>query len=79
MEKVQGVRIEGQTTVKDFMVQNDQVRASVQNMMMGSDLSEPKYMSDGSVEVIASISLDKIYGIIRPGGPPAVVRAQPPQ
>lgn len=79
LEKVQGVRIEGQTTVKDFMVQSDQVRASVQSVLMGSDLGEPKYMSDGSVEVIASISLDKIFAIVRPGGPPPVVRAQPAQ
>ncbi|MBI5818069.1 MAG: LPP20 family lipoprotein [Verrucomicrobia bacterium] len=79
LEKVQGVLIEGQTTVKDFMVQSDQVRASVQSMLQGSDLSEPKYMSDGSVEVIASVPLDKIFGIVRPGGPPPVVRAQPAQ
>lgn len=79
LEKVQGVLIEGQTTVRDFMVQSDQIRASVQSMLQGSDISEPKYLSDGSVEVIASISMDRIFGIVRPAGPPPVVRAQPAQ
>jgi len=77
LEKVQGVLIEGQTTVRDFMTQSDQIRASVQSMLQGSDISEPKYLSDGSVEVIASVPMDRIYGIVRPAGPPPVSGAQP--
>jgi hypothetical protein len=85
LEKVQGVQIDAQTTVKDFMTQNDQVRARVQSALQGADISEPKYLEDGSVEVMASLPLEKVYRVMQEAGampgvggqPPGVVRAQP--
>jgi len=64
VEKVYGVRIDAQTTVKDFAVQNDQVRAKVDTFMAGAQISEPTYMDDGSVQVTASISLEELGRII---------------
>lgn len=86
MEKVQGVQIDAQTSVRDFMTQNDQVRARVGGLLQGADISEPKYLEDGSVEVMASLPLEKVYRALQEagampgvGGQPPAVRAQPAQ
>jgi hypothetical protein len=78
MEKVQGVQIDAQTTVRDFMTQNDQVRARVGGLMQGADISEPKYLEDGSVEVMASLPLEKVYRAMQEAGAMAGVGGQPP-
>ncbi|MCX7825286.1 MAG: LPP20 family lipoprotein [Verrucomicrobiae bacterium] len=68
LEKVNGVQIDAQTTVKDFVTQNDQVRARVLSVLQGADVSDPKYLEDGSVEVVASIPLEKIYRVMQEAG-----------
>lgn len=82
LEKIAGVQIDAQTTVKDFMTQNDQVRARVQAVLAGADISEPKYLEDGSVEVMASLPMERVYRIMQEAGVmPGVagVRPQPVQ
>ncbi len=79
LEKVQGVQIDSQTTVKDFVTQNDQVRARVFGILQGAEVSEPKYLSDGSVEVVVSIPMERVYQAMQAGGQPGVVRALPGQ
>lgn len=64
-EKVYGVHINAQTTVRDFVVQNDTVKADVETFLAGAVVSEPRYLADGSVEVTASISLETLGRIIR--------------
>lgn len=64
LEKVYGVQIDAQTTVKDYVVQNDQVRAQVERFMSGAQISEPRYLADGSVEVTASLPLEGLDRII---------------
>ena len=63
------------------MTQNDQVNARIQGVLQGADLSEPKYLSDGSVEVIASVPMEKVYRAVQDVVPaqPVVIRAQPVQ
>jgi hypothetical protein len=68
LERVNGVQIDAQTTVKDFVTQNDQVRARVFSVLQGADMSDPKYLEDGSVEVIASVPLEKIYRVMQEAG-----------
>jgi hypothetical protein len=64
-EKIYGVHIDAQTTVRDFVVQNDMVKADVDTFMAGAVISEPRYLDDGSVEVTASIPLEELGRIIR--------------
>lgn len=64
-EKIYGVHINAQTTVQDFVVQNDIVKADVETFLAGATISEPRYLDDGSVEVTASIDLEGLGRIIR--------------
>ena len=64
-EKIYGVRIDAQTTVRDFVVQHDLVRANVDTYIAGAMVGEPRYLSDGSVEVTVDLPLDGLADIIR--------------
>ena len=80
LEKIQGVQIDAQTTMKDFITQNDQVHARVLGVLQGAEVSEPKYQSDGSVEIVVSLPMEKVYRAVQESGAqPGVVRAQPGQ
>lgn len=59
LETVKGVRINGETQVKDFMTQSDIILSRVEGVVRGAKLvSEPKYDSImGTVEVELEISL----------------------
>jgi hypothetical protein len=76
LEKVQGVQMDAQTTMRDFITQNDQVRARVMGVLQGAEVGEPKLLSDGSVEVVVSLPMEKVYRALQDGGAP-VVQAQP--
>ncbi len=65
LEKVYGVKIDAQTTVQDYVVQNDQVRAQVESFLAGAQMSEPRYLADGSVEVTASLPLEGMDRIVK--------------
>lgn len=64
-EKVYGVHIDARTTVRDFVVQHDMVRADVDTYMAGAIVGEPRYLSDGSVEVTVDLPLDGLVNVIR--------------
>lgn len=64
-EKVYGVHINATTTVHDYVVQNDVVRADVDTFMAGAIVGEPRYLEDGSVEVTVSLPLEELARIIR--------------
>ncbi|MCK5161534.1 MAG: LPP20 family lipoprotein [Candidatus Aureabacteria bacterium] len=64
-EIVYGVKINANTTVRDFAVQNDQVNAKVKTFMAGAKVSDPLFLEDGSVEVTASISLRGLWDSIK--------------
>lgn len=76
LEKVQGVQMDAQTTMRDFITQNDQVRARVMGVLQGAEVGEPKQLADGSVEVIVSLPMEKVYRALQDAGAP-VVRAEP--
>ncbi len=64
-EKIYGVHINAQTTVQNFVVQNDTVKADVETFLAGATISEPRYLDDGSVEVTASLDLEGLGRVIR--------------
>lgn len=65
VEKVYGVKIDAQSTVRDFVLQNDTVKANVATYLAGAIISEPRYLSDGSVEVTATLPLEGLGDLIR--------------
>lgn len=57
LEIVQGVRIDSNTVVKDFMTESDVVRASVEGLVKGAKVMNKEYLSDGTVEVTVRMNL----------------------
>jgi hypothetical protein len=52
LEIVQGVRIDSETLVKDYVVESDTIRATVSGLVKNAQrVGEPVYMSDGTCEV----------------------------
>lgn len=57
LEVVQGVRIDSNTVVKDFMTESDTIRASVEGLVKGAKVMNKEYLSDGTVEVTVRMNL----------------------
>ncbi len=58
LEIVQGVRIDSETMVKDYVVESDTVRATVSGLIKNAQrIGEPNYMSDGTCEVRVRMSM----------------------
>ena len=55
-EQIYGARIEGDTTVTEAMVQNDQVRLSVEGLVRGASTVRINPVGDDSYEVVLKIS-----------------------
>ena len=51
LEAMRGVRVDGNSTVENFMVTSDVIRTEVSGFIQGATIMDKKYMSDGSVEV----------------------------
>ena len=65
VEQVYGVYIDGETTVRDFVTVNDEVKAEVDTIVFGAVIGEPVFLEDGSVEVTAELPLDGLWGRIK--------------
>ncbi len=57
LEQAYGVTIKSRTTVKDFITQNDTIKAKVNAFIKGAKVIDTKYLSDGGVEVEMEITL----------------------
>ena len=57
LEITQGVQLDSMTLVKDFIVQSDVVRSSVQGVVRNSQIVDTSYLSDGSVEVTMMMNM----------------------
>jgi len=51
LEVVQGVRVDSETEVRDFTVASDVVKAKVEGLVKGAQITKRDYLSDGTVEV----------------------------
>lgn len=60
-EMVYGVQINSQTTVRDYVTENDQIQAKVQTVLAGARVSNPVFLEDGSVEIVAEISMEEVW------------------
>lgn len=71
IEVINGVHVNSETVVKDFVTESDVIKTKVEGLIKGAEIvGEPKYMSDGSVEVEMQVKLfgkDKsVASIIKP-------------
>lgn len=58
LEATKGVRVDSRTVVKDFIVLSDTILAEVNGVVRGAAMvGEPKYLSDGTIEVIMELTL----------------------
>lgn len=51
LEQAYGVVITSNTTVRDFVTQNDTIRARVEAFIRGAKVVDTRHLSDGSVEM----------------------------
>lgn len=65
VEQVYGVNINASTTVRDFVLQNDEVNTDVTAYLAGARrVGEPVYNQDGSVEVTVELDLEGLASIL---------------
>lgn len=57
LEQVYGVRITSNTTVRNFITQNDTIRSRVDAFIRGAKVVDTRYLDDGSVEIEMEIVL----------------------
>ena len=86
LEIVQGVRIDANTVVKDFMTESDVIKASVEGLVKGARVMNKEYLSDGTVEVTVRMNLSgrfsqtllpKVMDKTPPAAPPAPAPTAP--
>ncbi len=58
-ERVYGTSVQGSTTVKDMVVQNDRFRTYVETYMHGARVVSTDVMPDGSVETVLEMVIDQ--------------------
>ncbi len=59
LESVKGVNLSSETTVRNAMVESDVIITKVEGILKGfTTVGEPKYLSDGSVEVTVEIPIN---------------------
>jgi hypothetical protein len=57
IEQAYGVNISSSSTVRDFVLQNDTIRARVEAFVKGAKIIDTRHLSDGSVEVEMELTL----------------------
>ncbi|MDP2752987.1 MAG: LPP20 family lipoprotein [Nitrospirota bacterium] len=57
IEQAYGVNITSTSTVRDFILQSDTIRARVEAFIKGAKVVDTRHLSDGSVEVEMELTL----------------------
>jgi hypothetical protein len=73
-ENVMGVRIDSQTTVRNFVTERDDIQSRFNGFIQGAQIVEVRELPDGIVEVEMQIALDQLGNIL-----PLPSRATPRQ
>lgn len=66
IEQAYGVSLSSHTTVRDFVTQNDTIKAKVNNFMRGARVVDTRYLDDGSVEVEMELVLGDAFRAMFP-------------
>jgi hypothetical protein len=78
LELTQGVQVDSITLAKDFIVQSDIIRTSIQGVVRNAQVIDTAYMSDGSVEVTMVMSLNGEFANVMLPPPPIGTEGPPP-
>lgn len=73
LELIKGMQMNSSTTVENFMVQSDVIRTSVDGYIRKFEASEPRYMSDKTIEITVTIPMDA--GLAEAILPPSIMAA----
>jgi hypothetical protein len=65
IERIKGVQVDSNTTVQDFITQDDTIMTNIQAFVRGARTVSSKKLPDGSYEVVLRISLNPLKAIIR--------------
>jgi hypothetical protein len=64
LELIKGMNLNSQTTIRNSMVENDVVNTSVNGFVSGFSFEpNPRYMSDGTVEIEVTLPIDGTAGL----------------
>jgi hypothetical protein len=63
LEVINGVHVSSETVVRDFVTESDVIKTEIEGLVKGAEMvGEPKYLTDGSVEVEMQIRLFNTSG-----------------
>ncbi len=65
LETIQGVRIDSETLVKDFLTENDEIRTHVMGKLRGARVVAERILSEGIAEVDLELSVEALPSEIR--------------
>jgi len=68
-ELINGVRVDSETIVKDFVTESDTVKLKVSALIKGAQIGDTRYLSDGSVEVDMRLGMygaNSLSSVIQP-------------
>jgi len=78
LEVINGVRVDSNTVVRDFMTENDEIRTSVEGVVRNFTVVNQDYMSDGTIEVTVRMNLSgRLSQTVLPKGPEPEPSAAP--
>lgn len=66
-ENIKGVRVTANTTVRNFVTENDEIRTRFDSFLRGARKVETRHLEDGTCEVDVEISLEGMRGFIPAG------------
>lgn len=64
LESVQGLRVEGSTTVQNLAVASSETRASLESFVRGAAIIEETMEPDGTAKVVVEIDLDRLERLL---------------
>ncbi len=64
-ETIYGLRIDSQTTVKNFVTENDVIRTRLNVILRGAKVTDVRYQDDGTCEVDVEISVRSLQRALR--------------
>jgi hypothetical protein len=65
VERIQGLRITSETTVKDFVTESDVIRTAVSGILRGQKTVAVRFLDDGICEVDMQVTIEEIITIMK--------------
>jgi hypothetical protein len=68
-EMINGVRVDAETIVRDFVTESDTIKVQVSALIKGAQIGDTRYLSDGSVEVDMRLGMygaNSLSSVIQP-------------